>query len=381
MKTVVCLYTHGGGIRGIIPALLMQHIEEKTGLAMADMIDVFSGPSTGAILNASMNIPHPDQPDRPKYKARHLVRFYEREGQRIFPQDAFRAFRGFIHDFNNRLTKIKKLQGIMKHGHYDPANLGRALRALYGKHTLEDSLNDLIIPVYNIATPSPVAGNDKTPEATLGTHAVWLKKMSFKKSEQGAVCAKVPLFDAVMGSTAAPTYFPCHEFSAGMRLKAKPNKITAIDGSIFDSPAITYMSVLRRYIPQKTKIVMVVLGTGMTKISFTKDQWNKFGSLGVIDPTHGSPLINIFFHATESALSSAFEEHIDDNLFILNKSLVSKTKKSKLPSQDIDDTSPENIKKLKEFTIQIIKENEKQIDTLCNILVKHHKRRKKKTFL
>jgi predicted acylesterase/phospholipase RssA len=380
MKTIICLYTHGGGIRGLIPALLMQHIEEKTGLSMVDMVDVFSGPSTGAILNTAMNIPHPHQKGRPKYKARHLVRFYEREGQRIFPQDAFRSFRGFVHDFNNRLTKIKKLDGIMSKGHYDPANLGRALRALYGKTTLADSLNDIIIPVYNIATPAPIKDRGETPELTLGAHAVWLKKMSFRKSQQGEVCADVPLFDAVMGSTAAPTYFPCHEFTAKMDRDLENKKITAIDGSVFDNPAVSYMSVLDRYLPQKTKVIMVVLGTGMTQISFTKNQWNKFGALGVVDPAHGSPLINIFFHATESALSSTFEEKTHDNLYIFNKSLVPTTKKHSLPSQDIDDARPENIKRLKDFTNEIIKEQADQLDELCTLLVKHHKTKNKKKF-
>ena len=77
---------------------MMSRIEAETGLRMADMVDIFAGPSTGAILNAALTIPHPDNPNRPKYRARHLVRFYEREGLKIFPQDQFREFRGIIHD-------------------------------------------------------------------------------------------------------------------------------------------------------------------------------------------------------------------------------------------------------------------------------------------
>ncbi len=379
-KTVICLYTHGGGMRGLIPALIMQEIEARTGLAMADMIDIFSGPSTGSILNAAMNIPHPREPDRPKYKARHLVLFYEREGGRIFPQDALREFRGFLHDFNNRVTKIKRLDWVMNRGHYDPANLGRSLRALYGKAKLSDSLRNLIIPVYNIAEPPLPKDGDSTPETTLGSHAVWLKKIGFNKGVQPATCTDVSLFDAVMGSTAAPTYFPCHKFKVKMDdKKSKVNTITAIDGSVFDSPPITYMSVLQRYLPPKTKVIMIVLGTGMTQISFTKDQWNKFGSLGVVDPVHGLPLINIFFHAAESALSSAFEEKIGDNVFIFNKSLVPTAKNHDLPEQDIDDASPDNIRRMKKFTAELLEEHEDQLDELCKILVKHHEKTRKKS--
>jgi patatin-like phospholipase/acyl hydrolase len=58
-KPVIALFNYGGGMRGLIPAHFMQRIEETTGLHMAEMVDIFMGPSTGSILNASLNVPHP----------------------------------------------------------------------------------------------------------------------------------------------------------------------------------------------------------------------------------------------------------------------------------------------------------------------------------
>ena len=389
-KTIVCLYTHGGGMRGLIPALIMQRIEEKTGLAMVDMVDIFSGPSTGSILNAAINVPHPHQPDRPKYRARHLVRFYEREGRRIFPQDALRQLRGMLHDFNNRVTKIETLDWLMSRGHYDPTNLGRSLRALYGRTQLSDALRSIVIPVYNIGEPTEAKRKSKNPMSAIGHHAIWLKKITIDKAKTPQIMTKVSMFDAVMGSTAAPTYFPCHEFEA--ELNGKKETITAVDGSIFDSAPITYMSLLRRHVPKNTKIIMVVLGTGMSKISYTKDEWNRFGSLGVVDPANNMPLINIFFNASESALASAFEEELGDGLYVFNKSLTppnsSKLSKKQarkareelnLPDQNLDDASPENIERLKTFTETIIQENQEQFDHLCDFLVDNHKKRSKKS--
>ena len=94
-KPIVVLFNYGGGIRGLIPAHIMARIEEATGLAMADMVDIFAGPSTGAILNAARNVPSPDDPSRPKFKASDMVTFYENEGAKIFPVDRFREFRAF----------------------------------------------------------------------------------------------------------------------------------------------------------------------------------------------------------------------------------------------------------------------------------------------
>lgn len=110
------MFNYGGGMRGLIPAHFMARIEEVTGLRMVDMVDIFAGPSTAAILNGAITLPHPEHPGRPKYRARHLVKFYEREGLKIFPQDSFREFRGIVHDFNNRTLKLNQLNWLFRHG-------------------------------------------------------------------------------------------------------------------------------------------------------------------------------------------------------------------------------------------------------------------------
>ena len=37
----------GGGIRGMIPAIVLNHIEERTGKRIATMFDFIAGTSTG----------------------------------------------------------------------------------------------------------------------------------------------------------------------------------------------------------------------------------------------------------------------------------------------------------------------------------------------
>ena len=108
-KTTIALFNYGGGMRGLIPAHFMARIEQVTGLAMTDMVDIFTGPSTGAILNAALNMPSPNDPTRPKYRASQMVQFYEREGLSIFPHDRFREFRAFVHDFNKPFSCINKI--------------------------------------------------------------------------------------------------------------------------------------------------------------------------------------------------------------------------------------------------------------------------------
>lgn len=385
-KTIIALFNYGGGLRGLIPAHIMSRIEETTGLRMAEMVDIFAGPSTGAILNAAMTLPHAENPARPRYRARHLVRFYEREGANIFPPDRFREFRGIIHDFNNRTLKLSQMNALFRHGHYDPAHLGKALRALYGDARLTDSLSSLIIPTYNIegeqlemvrepgeTADSPI--HTKNNINNSGGHAVWLKHIRHDYPDgERAITPHISLFDAVMASCAAPTYFPCHPLNVIYPDKGVRH-YSGIDGGIFDNPCISYLGAIRRHVPADHKLIMIILGTGYTNKSIKKEDWNRFGALGIVDPVNDLPLINIFFHASETALMDSFAEEMGDNLFIFNKPLVGESGDPTMPSLQIDDASPENFKKLRAFHEMVIEENRDRFDALCNLLVSHYEQK------
>lgn len=377
-EPVIALFNYGGGLRGLIPAHIMTHIEKETGLRMSDMVDIFCGPSTGAILNAALNVPHKDHPHRSKYRARHLVRFYEREGVNIFPQDRYRELRGLLHDFNNRLTKISQLESIFKHGHYNPGHLGKALKDLFGHSNLSDSLKSLIIPFYSIdgskTTESYTSGAPTRAiqhYAREGGHAVWLRNMKLHNGQhQTNKTPEVSLYDAVMASCAAPTYFPCHHFDIGWPDGRGVKEYAGIDGNIFDNPAVTFYGSLQRQIDPHQKIVMIALGTGYTNRKIEKEKWNRYGSLGVVDPVNDLPLINIFFHASESALSHSFVHDMGDDLYMFNRTILDEDPET--PSFRIDDGSPENLKKMRNFASSLIEEHQDQMDQVCDILVRNY---------
>jgi hypothetical protein len=382
----ISLFNYGGGMRGLIPAHIMAYIENRTGLRMAEMVDVFTGPSTGAILNAGLNVPNPKDPTKPKFRARHMVKFYEREGAKIFPPDNFRDFRGLIHDFNNRTMKIGQLNRLFRHGHYDPSYLAGCMKRLYGETKLSDTVKSIIIPVYNIdgeqlkLAVEPGESQD-APVHTLnnfvdeGGHAVWFKNLKFAKEKLH--CPKVKLYDTVIATTAAPTYFPCHHFKATRDGFKSDIHYTGIDGSLFDNPCINYHGALRRHIPEGAKHISIVLGTGYTQRSISKDDWNSYGGLGVVDPVHDLPLIRILFHAPESALTQSYMDDLGDGLFMFNKSMIA-ARHTDTPSDDIDDASPENLEKLRRFARVIIEDNITRLDELCDLLVQNYENTGKK---
>src|SRR6516162_4279930 len=81
----------GGGIRGIIPALILVAIEERTKRPISDLFDMLAGTSTGGIIALGMAKPGAD--GKPDKSARDIVTLYETEGDNIFP----RSLRGVLH--------------------------------------------------------------------------------------------------------------------------------------------------------------------------------------------------------------------------------------------------------------------------------------------
>lgn len=371
-RNFVTLFNYGGGMRGLIPAHFMSRLEDVTGLRMIDMVDLFTGPSTGAILNAALNVRQSDHPSQPRFRARHMVRFYEREGIKIFPPDQFRELRGLLHDFNNRLLKIDQFHTLMRHGHYDPTHLSRSLKALYGDAKLSDSLRSLIVPCYNI--DGKASGKHQESGNDPGGHSVWLKNIQ-NPAAHASPAPDVSLYDAIMASCAAPTYFPCHHFDLLWPGDTHKSGISAIDGNMFDNPCVSYYGAIKQHIPASHNPIMIVLGTGHTNKSIKQELWNRFGPLGVVDPANDLPLINVFFHSSESALMNGFRQELGDNLFTFNRPMIGHENPLDLPSTQIDDATPENLKRLRDFAEAMMEEHKDRFDQLCHILVNRRDQR------
>src|SRR5437899_5464947 len=76
------LSVDGGGIRGVIPAMVLANLEERTGRPTAELFDLIAGTSTGGIIALALTVPGKD--GRPRWTANDLVDLYLTEGPRIF---------------------------------------------------------------------------------------------------------------------------------------------------------------------------------------------------------------------------------------------------------------------------------------------------------
>ena len=48
----------GGGVRGIIPAIILAEIEKRTGKRICELFDLIAGTSTGGILTLGLTKPN-----------------------------------------------------------------------------------------------------------------------------------------------------------------------------------------------------------------------------------------------------------------------------------------------------------------------------------
>jgi len=161
------LAVDGGGVRGIIPAVLLASLERVTGRPVRETFDFVAGTSTGAVIAGAMAIGIP---------AERLVTLYHRRGPELF-----------------RSTPILSLLERILTGHfYSIEDLHRILTEEFGEHPgwrINDVPNDILVTSVRLRDGHP-----------------WY----FVKDRPGANAGQTGSFglvDCVTASAAAPTYF------------------------------------------------------------------------------------------------------------------------------------------------------------------------------
>src|SRR4028119_1295248 len=128
----------GGGIRGIIPAMILAEIEARTGKRSAEMFDLVAGTSTGGIL--ALGLTKPGQGGEPQYSAKRLVELYETEGEKIFDRPTWHR----IHSVGGLAEEKCPSKGIED-----------VTREYFGDVRLAEALTEVLITAYEIEGRAP----------------------------------------------------------------------------------------------------------------------------------------------------------------------------------------------------------------------------------
>lgn len=209
----------GGGIRGIIPACLLSEVERRARYPIHQLVDLQAGTSTGALVAAALAT-------------------NQRTGAR--PMTAGDIVTLYANPTNHEkiFTRAWTMHGIF--GPKYKANRAYVFSDVLGGQTLKDSRNDLLVVAIDEA-------NDTAPHCFNSFDA-----RTYPASHN------VKLVDALMASSAAPTYFPPHDINI--------NRVSHrfVDGGVqANNPASLAVSLAmsRRSIPSE-KIRVWSLGTG-----------------------------------------------------------------------------------------------------------------------
>jgi uncharacterized protein len=166
----------GGGIRGLIPALVLAEIERRTETRIADLVDLVAGTSTGAILACALTRPDP-------MPASEVADLYVQEGPRIFDRSL--------------LKTVTSIDGLIDEK-YDDAGLVAALGRYLGTTRLAEATRPVLLTAYDLQ----------------GRAAVLLRSAS---------AGELTMADAAHASSAAPTYFE----------PVRVGAMTLVDGGVF----------------------------------------------------------------------------------------------------------------------------------------------------
>lgn len=306
----------GGGIRGIVPAMVLAEIEARTGRRVCELFDLVAGTSTGGILALGLTVP--GEGGAPRWRATDLVDLYEREGPRIFSASLLR--------------EIETVGGVLDE-RYPAGPLDQALARYLGEARLADALADVLVPAYEIERRIP-----------------FFFKSARARSDPDY---DFPMRDVARATSAAPTYFPPE------RIEAAPpaDYFALVDGGTFaNNPAMCAYAEARRD-GADPDILLVSLGTGELRRPIPYDEARDWGLLG-----WARPLLQIVFDGVSLTIDFQLEQLLGPTRYHRLQTPLDQA------SDDLDDASPENIRALKLTAERLISERAEELEALCEEL-------------
>jgi patatin-like phospholipase/acyl hydrolase len=290
----------GGGIRGLIPALVLTELERRAGRRVFEMFDLIAGTSTGGILACALCAPDP-------LPASELVALYEDEGPKIFDRSLFQ--------------RIKSADGVLDEK-YDDDALDRALERFLGHKRLRESRPDLIVPAYDTALPGPYFFKTTRARAKPETD-------------------DFPLSVVARATSAAPTYF--EPLEVGER--------ALLDGGVFAvNPAMSAFAEVIKQVDAR-EVVLLSLGTGEHTRKRSFDEIKDWGVA-----RWARPILDVVFDGVSDAVDHQLDHVLGaERYWRLQTELT-------LASDDLDDASEDNLAKLRGHAEDLIRKRSAVLD-------------------
>lgn len=314
----------GGGIRGIIPAVWLQHLESRLGSPLAAHFDLVAGTSTGAILAAGIASGIPSA---------RLVDLYEKQGAQIFPP------RGYDEP---------------------PTGLREMFSKLFGPKYLPEPLEAVLKEHFSILGEPLKLGSVKSHCLITGYDVLMRRVRLFRSWREEDT--EINIWEACKASCSAPTYFPAHVMTLA------DVQTPVIDGGVVaNNPASLALAeavVLNDQtdlgaLEKCRQLLLLSLGTGNLTKPISVDAAQQMGGID-----WAFPILDVVFDG--SALAN---DHIcrtllkDDSYFRFQVTLRAAT-------ELMDDASEININELKCDAQRFIEDDGSEFERVVALLHK-----------
>ncbi|PKC61116.1 hypothetical protein RhiirA1_488380 [Rhizophagus irregularis] len=216
----------GGGICGVLPALWLSEIEYCTHKPISYLFDMIAGTSAGGFIAAGLSVPswksyntrnhlfYDDLVLNPKFSALDLLNIYQSEIKNFFTTDSSWSFS------KSKYTDEGRRSLFYRH---------------FGRMYLNQALTELVIPAVN-------------NESNLAQTHLFTRHDAIKNIKN------YTFVDALMATTAAPTFFPSYKIEG---------RGIFLDGALhLNNPAMAAYEKANQYNVEKEKISVLSLGTG-----------------------------------------------------------------------------------------------------------------------
>ncbi|BBM99509.1 hypothetical protein MPTK1_1g21770 [Marchantia polymorpha subsp. ruderalis] len=316
-RRVTILSMDGGGMRGLIAARILAHLESllksKTGeeVKLCEYFDFLAGTSTGAILTTMINTP--DENGQPLFTAQQCCQFYSRNGKNIFRPRWYDPFHGKMRQFYRPKYSAKRLERLLK------SYLIRDGKVL----TMRDTMRPFLVTSFDISQATP---------------HIFVRQAAMKDESRN-----FRLWEVCRGTAAAPTYFKPAEISS---TDGRFSGVLIDGGAIQNNPSLVAMTHVlgnNEEFPEASglqNLLILSLGAGQLDQKHESKVARKWGLTGWV-----RPLLNIMMDGSSDTidyqLAASFAGHSCSENYL-------RIQLSGLPNKTpfMDCTTKENIKDL-----------------------------------
>ena len=306
-KSVKVLSVDGGGIRGIIPAIVLSELQKRIGKDLWQVFDLMAGTSTGGIIVLGIGTAcHNGQP----YSPAELIALYVKNGPSIFGK--------------NLLTSGKELV-LPK---YSPKALEATLAKFFGDTQFVSALTPLLISSYDLQGQLPF----------------------FFKSHRIAADPNYnwKIADIARATSAAPTYFP------PLHLVRGSDDYALVDGGVFaNNPAMAAYAEARSLYGDPTPITVVSVGTGNRQDQIAYESAKDWGLLG-----WSKQIAPVFMDSVSEAVDFELNSLPDCTYYRLQAPDLQDA------SADMDNVTPENLANLQSVAADYVQSISATLDTI-----------------